>query len=243
MLVGERRRLSRASASASQQPPPSSHRAEQRRRATAGRGRLAADDHSLPTSLHHLLAILRCPLCVLHVVPHRCVRPRACRGASRKRGPREASYAQRPCSAFSLLPTFPPPSTMASSTSASLFLLLTLLALSLPSITAIFPFILQTRVAPWPARAQPSWQTTTRSIVNPDTNAVYRPGSMILYGGVNSNDSHTHTRSRTCTTTLHSPSLLSPLLVPLCADLSLPSSLCCQSGSRAPVRRWVACGI
>ena len=74
---------------------------------------------------------------------------------------------------------------------SALLLFFLILFLSPSPTSSLLPFVLQTAQAQWPARLVPAWQTTTRSITSIDLQGnpqTYRPGSMILYGGVNSND-------------------------------------------------------
>ena len=119
----------------------------------------------------------------------------------------------------------------------SLALVLGLISLSLPSASAIFPFVLQCAVAPWPVRSQPAWQTTTRSITDTTNNQIYRPGSMILYGGVGSNDSQPREAHARTTAEKERNPRRAPLLTsasspsPLCVSISLDHSARCGCGS------------
>ena len=71
-----------------------------------------------------------------------------------------------------------------------LLLVLALASLCTPSF-ALFRFAVQTQNAAWPVRIQPAWQTVQLGMdVTLADGSIrrFRPGSMILYGGIGSND-------------------------------------------------------
>ena len=75
---------------------------------------------------------------------------------------------------------------------ASLLLAATTLAALLIPSTALFRFAVQTRNASWPVRIQPAWQTVQLGMLvtlqQSGQQVRFRPGSMILYAGIGSND-------------------------------------------------------
>ena len=75
---------------------------------------------------------------------------------------------------------------------ASVLLALLALAASFSPSSALFRFDVQTQNAAWPVRIQPAWQTVQRGmnvlLADGVSSRLFRPGSMILYAGIGSND-------------------------------------------------------